>query len=553
MTSFLRTAQRLLLPALAILCASLVFSPARAEPVSLIANSGMETDANQDGWPDHWPHLKDAGSWETEGANHFIRMKSTVPGKLTMLFCILKVPADTPALKLSWRWRVTDLVVGDKPWFDARIVMEFYDANGTKLSPNPSPAYSKGTKGAWQERTTSFLVPAGAATLRFMPSLFNVKAGTLDLDDVTLIPTDTTALDAAAKLRAEEAALRYVAPEEPNKAKWPAELRVKGNRLVDPAGKEVWLQGLNAGNLETLPGDKQVIKSVVVGIDEWKANAIRLPIKDDFWFGRSPYQKDDGAGYRDTIDQIVTLAANRGAYVILDLHRYRAPKAEYAEFWKAAATHYKNHPAVLFDLMNEPHGTSWEIWRNGGWVGEKKEGVDESAFLTAEEKKKNQGFQSVGMQGLLDAVRSTGANNIAVVGGLGWSGDLSGVVKGYALDEREGGNGIMYSWHQYNWHRGWDKTVLPVAEKYPIFVGEVGADTNKMDFIPADLQESPYTWVPDMLGFIQLHRLNWTGWCFHPKATPVLISDWKYTPTPFWGVFAKEALAGKQFEMKRMR
>jgi len=542
--------RRLFLSALAVFALASTAPHAHA---SLIANSGMETDANQDGWPDKWPHLKANGSWENEAGNHFIRMKSTEPGKLVMLFMPIPLPADTPALKLSWRWRVTSLVVGDKPWFDARIVMEFYDASGAKLSPNPSPAYSKGTKDAWQERTTSFLVPAGAATLRFMPSLFNVKAGTLDLDDVILEATDTSDLEAAAKLRADEAALRYVAPEEPNRAKWPAELRVQGNRLVDPSGKEVWLQGLNAGNLETLPGDKQVIKSAVVAIDEWKANAIRLPVKDEFWFGTSAYQKDGGKEYRETIDRIVTLVANRGAYLILDLHRYRAPKAEYAAFWKDAATRYKNHPAVLFDLMNEPHGTSWEVWRNGGWVGEKSSGTDESAFLTEDEKKKNQGFQSVGMQGLLDTVRSTGARNIVVVGGLGWAGDLSGVVKGFALDEREGGNGIMYSWHQYNWHKGWDTTVLPVAAKYPVLVGEVGADTKKMDFIPSEIQESPYTWVPDMLGFIQKHRLNWTGWCFHPKATPVLISDWKYTPTPFWGVFAKDALAGKQFEMKRMR
>src|SRR5690606_26638099 len=513
----------------------LALPAARADATSLIANPGMELDANRDNWPDNWPSLKSAGSWETENGNRFLRLRSTQPGKLFSIFRVIELPADTKALKLSWRWRVTDLTVGDKPWFDARIMLEFYDADGVKLPKNPSPPYSRGTKG-WEQRSTSFLMPEGAATLRFMPSLFNVRSGTLDLDDVTLVPTDTGELEAAAKLRAEEVALRYVAPEKPNPAAWPAELRVQGNRLVAPAGNEVWLQGLNAGNLETLPHDQQVVKSAVVGIDEWKANAIRLPVKDEFWFGRSVYQKDGGKSYRETIDRIVTLVANRGAYLILDLHRYRAPKAEYAEFWKDAATRYKNHPAVLFDLMNEPHGTSWEVWRNGGWVGEKT-GVDESAFLTDEEKKKNQGFESVGMQGLLDAVRSTGARNIVVVGGLGWSGDLSGVVNGFALDEREGGNGIMYSWHQYNWHKGWAKTVLPVAEKHPVLVGEVGADTKKMDFIPHDIQESPYTWVPDMLGFIQKHRLNWTAWCFHPKATPVLISDWKYTPTPFWGQF----------------
>lgn len=518
---------------------------------SLLANSSLETDSDADNWPDQWPQPKGGGSWEIEDGNHFIRMTSREPGSLIMLYKEASIPAGTQALQLTWRWRVSNLKVGIKPWFDARILFEFTDASGKKVPPQPSPAYSRGTKDQWVKGSHRFLVPEGATTLKFMPALFNVASGTLDIDDLVLQPTDPAALEAAAKLKEEEARLRYVAPEEPNPAKWPQELHVQGNRLVDPSGKEVWLQGLNAGNLETLPHDQQVVKSVVVGIDEWKSNAIRLPVKEEFWFGRSAVQKDGGQGYRDTVDKIVILAANRGAYLILDLHRFRAPKAEHAEFWKDAAARYKNHPAVLFDLFNEPHGISWQVWRDGGWVGEKK-GADESAFLTDEEKKKNQGFESVGMQALIDAVRSTGAKNIVIAGGLGWAGDLSGVVNGYELKD-DTGNGIMYSWHQYNWHKGWAKTVLPVAAIHPILVGEVGADTHKMDFIPHKIQEDPYTWVPDMLGFIQKHRLNWTAWCFHPKATPVLISDWKYTPTPFWGQFAKDALAGKQFEMKAMR
>jgi len=50
-----------------------------------------------------------------------------------------------------------------------------------------------------------------------------------------------------------------------------------------------------------------------------------------------------------------------------------------------------------------------------------------------------------------------------------------------------------------------------------------------------------------MLGLIQQYRLNWTGWSFHAWATPVMIKDWNYTPTPAWGAPAKAALAGQQF------
>ena len=525
--------------------------PLRAQDRELLKNSNLETDANADHWPDNWSRVKTGGAWLDEGGNHFLRLTSTAPGEMVMLYAEITIPPGTSALEISWRWRLTNIKPGKQPWFDARFMMEFMDADRAKIGTSPNPPYGKGTTKGWVEKKTSFLVPAGATAFKIMPSLFQPESGTMDLDDISIKPTDAAPIEAAAKLRAEEIAFRYVAPETDNRAKWPQEIHVQGNRLVDPSGKEVWLQGLNAGGLETLPQDMQVLKSTVVGIDDWKANAVRLPVKEEFWFGRNPLQKDNGQAYREKIDQIITLTANRGAYLSLDLHRFRAPKAEHVEFWKDAAARYKNHPAVLFDLFNEPHGISWQVWRDGGFVGEKK-GTDESAFLTEEEKKKNQGFESVGMQALIDAVRSTGAKNIVIAGGIGWSGDLSGVTEGYELSEKSG-NGIMYSWHQYNWHKGWEKTVLQAAAKYPIFVGEVGADTNKMDFIPQEIQESPYTWVPDMLGFIQKHRLNWAAWCFHPKATPVMISDWKYTPTPFWGVFAKEALSGKQFEMKNMR
>ncbi len=85
----------------------------------------------------------------------------------------------------------------------------------------------------------------------------------------------------------------------PELANWPPELHVEGRRVLDKAGKEVWLQGVNAGGLETLPHDKHVVKSAVVGVAEWKANIIRLPVKDDLWFGRSPYQQDGGKAYRE--------------------------------------------------------------------------------------------------------------------------------------------------------------------------------------------------------------------------------------------------------------
>lgn len=327
----------------------------------------------------------------------------------------------------------------------------------------------------------------------------------------------------------------------------PAELRVSGNQIQTVSGRNVWLQGLNVASLEWSAGGEHVLRSIGVGINEWNANVIRLPVKESFWFGREKGQTDGGEKYRALVDSAVEAAAGRGAYLIIDLHRFGAPTEEHAAFWRDAAKRYANHPAVLYELFNEPHGISWDVWRDGGEVKTKPQDgatIAENAEVVS--------THSVGMQALVDAVRQTGAKNVVLVGGLDWSYDLGGILAGYALNDR-GGNGIVYSTHVYPWKRGWREKFLAVAEKHPVLVGETGAPLERLEFIPPERHEDPYTWVPDMLGCIQQHRLHWTAWCFHPKAAPAMLQDWNYTPTPFWGAFAKQALAGKRFEMKRMR
>lgn len=490
----------------------------------------------------------------------YAKLVSKEPGKLVNAYKEYDVPAGVEALKFSWKWEVKNLKTGAKPWFDARVLFKFKDASGKEVK-NPGPVYTQRNTQGWQDRETSFLVPPEAVTFVVMPCLFQVNSGEMEMKDVRCVATSAEPLHRAAAERERQIKARFVPDEPENRAKWPKMVKVEGNRLEDPDGNEVWLQGVNAGGMETIPNGAQETKSTVVAIDEWKSNCVRLPINEAHWFGTGVYSPDDGGkAFRDACDKIVRLAANRGAYVVIDLHRFRAPKAEHVAFWKDCAAHYKDHPAVLFDLFNEPHGISWEVWRNGGWVGEAGK-VDESAFLTAEEKKKNQGFESVGMQALVDAVRSTGAKNVVIAGGLHWANDLTGIesaaiekgeAKSYRLDEK-GGNGIMYAWHTYHWHKGWAR-ILPVAAKHPIFLGEVGAaPREEMTFIPFEQKEDPYTFAPDMLGFIQKHRINWTGWCFHPKAGPCMIKSWDYDPTPYWGEFARRALSGEKFDMKRMR
>lgn len=524
------------------------FSPVFAATDSLLPDGTFEQVSPSTQQPAGWPKAPFA-SWPVEDGNRFLRLQSAEPNKMQSLHLEVSVPPDVHAVELSFRVRVTGLKKGLKPWNDARIIIDFKDSAGNRVG-NASPSYFGGNTTGWQPGTNRFLVPANVTTLVIMPALFEVQSGTLDLDDIALRPIDHVAL---AEQLARNAPPPVPVLEKPSPSKFPAEILVVGNRLQTKDGREVWLQGVNVCSMEWTPKGENVLASTLVAIDQWKSNVIRLPLKDKYWFGQDPAQTDGGKAYRELVDAIIAFAANRGSYVILDNHNYRAPRPEHIAFWTDVATRYKNHPAVLFDLLNEPHGVSWEVWRNGGFVSERKAGADEDNFLTDEERVTAKlGFISPGMQKILETVRATGARNVIVAGALDYAYDLSGILTGFALEEK-GGNGIMYASHIYPWKSDWQGKMLDAAAVHPILIGEVGADNHKQPWEKEENFVQPATWVPDMLGLIQKHRLNWTGWSFHPKAGPRMLEDWRYTPTSYWGDYAKRALAGEKFELTRLR
>jgi len=521
---------------------------------SLISNGDFEAtkDGNQ---PDGW-QLKDGATWEKQEDNHFLRLKSAKPGAMVMVYRAVSLTPQIKALKLKYKVRYEGIKRGAQAWFDGRIMLNFKDANKNLVEPAPKPPTFVGTSAEWKEHSQQFKIPDGAVMLELMLTLFQAEAGQLDFDDIQLLPISAEIIEAAeaaalAKEAARIAALPKPKPQVavPAPEKLPKELRVVGNQIRNSAGEVVWLQGLAVPSMEWSATGENILKSIEVGIKEWKANCIRLPVRENFWSGRGPYQKDGGMQYRQTVDDAVNLCASNGCYLVLDLHDFRAPEQKHAVFWKEAAERYKNHPAVLFELLNEPHDIPWDVWQKGGTVTDRKKA---GGGVLDENKEVLKSFESIGMQKLVDVIREIGAKNIVIAGGLDWGYDLSGILKGYALDDR-GGNGVVYSSHVYPWKGDWQGKFVDAAGKVPLFLGEVGADIEKLSFIPPERQEDPYTWVPDMLGLIQKHKLNWTAWCFHPKASPRALQDWNYTPTPFWGEFVKQALAGKQFELKKLR
>ena len=100
-----------------------------------------------------------------EDGHLFARLAAT--NSTAMLYRELPLPEGAEAMRLSWKWRVTGLQKGDKPWFDARMMLEILDAGRHKVSTPRAINRGKDSEG-WEARETAFLVPEGGRTLKFI-------------------------------------------------------------------------------------------------------------------------------------------------------------------------------------------------------------------------------------------------------------------------------------------------------------------------------------------------------------------------------------------------
>jgi hypothetical protein len=317
---------------------------------------------------------------------------------------------------------------------------------------------------------------------------------------------------------------------EPEKKHGVPALHTDGRWFVDENDSKVILRGVNIPSMEWTAGGDYMLQSVNQMIDVWGANLLRIPLAQDRWFGHTSEQRDSGAGYRALVRAIVDVSDKKGAYVLLELHwsdgnqwgryigQHIMPDENSILFWQDLAEIFKDHPAVMFGLYNEPYGVSWDIWLDGGEVTENYNRGGEQAELT---------YRAVGHQELYDTIRTGGAGNIIVAGGLDWGYDLSGILSGYALK----GENIAYDTHPYPWKdRDWDGRWGDVGRRYPLIVGEWGG-TPADGHMPYGIQITDY---------MRRHKFSWTAWCLHPSAGPQLIEDWQYNPTWFGELVIRE-------------
>jgi endoglucanase len=337
-------------------------------------------------------------------------------------------------------------------------------------------------------------------------------------------------------------------------------IKVRENRLINAAGATLQLRGVNVSGLESVAIQGWSAKDPWGGskpdwseLQAWKVNVVRLPMNEASWLGYSctddkdkSRDPDPGKNYRATVEQTVTEANAAGIYVILDL-QWTAPgnycplgqnpmaDADHAvEFWTSLAQAFKNNPAVMFDLFNEPFLPSstigWDTWLNGGGQTNLYSPVQKSYT-----------WRAAGVQSLIGAVRGTGATNVMLIGGVGYSNDLTGWRTHAPVDPL---NQLAAAWHVYSDNgyvdvaAGGTTAVMlaAVAESVPLIITEVG-DKNGAG--------TTGSFAASILRFADAKGYSYLAWTWNHWGQPAnnLTLDAAGTPTLGFGIYFKQHLA----------
>jgi hypothetical protein len=138
-------------------------------------------------------------------------------------------------------------------------------------------------------------------------------------------------------------------------------------------------------------------------------------------------------------------------------------------------------------------------------------------------------------------IRAHGTRAIPLVAGFNWAYDLTPVA-----NEPINAEGIGYVSHPYPmkrekpWEPKWTADWGFVAKKYPVMLTEIGfcGPDEKGAHVPVISDES---YGDAITNYCRETGISYTVWVFDPQWAPMLISDWKFTPTR-QGRYFKKAL-----------
>jgi endoglucanase len=322
------------------------------------------------------------------------------------------------------------------------------------------------------------------------------------------------------------------------------QLHVSGNKLVNAAGTQVVLHGVNrsGGEFACVQGNGiwngPMDQASITAMKSWGVTAVRVPLNEACWNAESYVNSAyAGATYQAAVKAYVSLLNDNGIVAILDLHwtdgaytgqsagcssaqaTCQKPMPDAAQaipFWTSVAIAFKSNDAVIFDLFNEPYPEradnyneteGWQCWLSGGTCV----GI---------------GYQVAGMQSMVNAIRGAGANNVIMLGGLAYSNDLTQWLS-YKPTDPDGN--LVASWHSYNFNTCstqscWTSQVAPVAAQVPVIAGEIGEN---------DCADG---YVNPLMSWLDSQSTSYLAWTWNNwdcSQGPALITDYAGDATPY--------------------
>ncbi len=141
-------------------------------------------------------------------------------------------------------------------------------------------------------------------------------------------------------------------------------LSVEGTDLVDKKGNKFQLRGISTHGINWDVGKPYVNKKAFKTLrDEWGVNAIRLAMYTEEYNGycSGGNQKE----LRKLVNKGVSYATELGMYAVIDWHILSDgdPNRHYDDakkFFTTMAKKYKDSNNVIYEICNEPNGSSWK-------------------------------------------------------------------------------------------------------------------------------------------------------------------------------------------------
>jgi hypothetical protein len=322
---------------------------------------------------------------------------------------------------------------------------------------------------------------------------------------------------------------------------------VAGNHIVNARTGATWVpHGVNWPSFEyaCIQGwgysSDGATANAATAMSSWGINAVRLPLNEDCWLGTMTWNGGRSTdGYHAAVATWVQTLNAAGIVVILDLH-WTSPTvgnstgqramadSRSLDFWSSVAREFASNRSVIFDVFNEPYSRwndatnswafnqTWQCWRDGGCQAPT---ADDTSPVTSGH------YTTVGMTDLVAAVRSAGASQPIMLGGLDYANDLSGWFAHKPADSQ-----LIASWHAYKTQACQatcrESVIAPLAAKVPVLIGEFGQTDGGHDYL-----DTLMTWA-DSHG---IGYAPWAWWIVSASESVsasryALIADTSFTP-----------------------